>query len=221
MKFLPRVLHSGLVILCLIFFDCLNASGQQTVDFNIGGHFLKGKTILKVKRDFRDPYLWILAENNEVFRMHSVSREIEDLSSQFALYSDLKFIDIAGRSRDTALIATNTNKVIHYKNGGLKLIGAAEGLVDPVNSVGINFNEGIALGEAYIGTQNSQYTYYFDTEKLVPYFESYFSQIFSATFRGLLFSGMRGGLPGSVNIATEMFSYVATYAQYIWLGGDL
>lgn len=53
----------------------------QDVDFHLNGTFLTGKNILKVKRDFKDPYLWVLAQNHEVYRINSVTKIVDDYTS--------------------------------------------------------------------------------------------------------------------------------------------
>jgi hypothetical protein len=64
-----------LFVLLLI---CSRSYGQQDVTFHLNAHLLPGKKILKVKRDFYDPYLWVLAQNNEVYRVNSLTQAIDD-----------------------------------------------------------------------------------------------------------------------------------------------
>ncbi|MEO9172965.1 MAG: hypothetical protein ABI203_07720, partial [Mucilaginibacter sp.] len=66
---------------------------QQDVDFHLNIQLLTGKTILKVKRDFYDPYLWVLGNNNQVYRINSLTKVVDDYTPQFAAYSALQFVD--------------------------------------------------------------------------------------------------------------------------------
>jgi gliding motility-associated-like protein len=136
---------------CLLIFTLLSAYSkvyaqhQQDVDFHLNAHILNGQKILKVKRDFHDIYLWVLAANNQVFRVNSTTLAIDDYSSKFSAYSRYNFVDIVGFSADTVFIATNTPDVIEYLNGPLKIIGAGDGIPGNVNSLGINLGYGLNL----------------------------------------------------------------------------
>jgi hypothetical protein len=53
-------------LLLFIFIAVLHqAHAQQDMDLHLSSTFLAGKNILKVKRDFPDPYLWVLRRINE------------------------------------------------------------------------------------------------------------------------------------------------------------
>jgi hypothetical protein len=88
-----------------------SAYSQQDVDFHLNNTFLTGKNIIKVKRDFHDPYLWVLAQNNEVYRINSLTNVVDDYTSQFSAYNGQQFIDIAGRSQGTVFVATSGTDV--------------------------------------------------------------------------------------------------------------
>jgi hypothetical protein len=106
--------------------------------------FFAGKQLLKVKCDFNDPHLWVLAVNNEVYGINSLTQQIDDYSAMFSAYRSLQFIDIAGRSRDTVLLATNSANLIQFKNGSIKLIGRQNGITDNLTSIGIDYTNGNA-----------------------------------------------------------------------------
>src|SRR3569833_701655 len=127
----------NLLIIVLLMVCSLAYAQQQDVEYHPNGIFLQGKSILKVKRDFNDTYLWVLAKNNEVYRINSVTMAVDNYTSQFAAYNNMLFIDIAGRSQDTVFIATNSTNVIEYKKGILRTIGPAERKTKKVNSVGM------------------------------------------------------------------------------------
>jgi gliding motility-associated-like protein len=160
---------------------------QQDVQVHLNSHLLPGKTILKVKRDFRDPYLWVLAKNNEVYRVNSLTLAIDDYTAQFSAYSNLQFIDIAGRSKDTVFIATQSTNVIQYKSGSMRLIGTADNIPGLVNSVGIdrgnyptNNNSQILI----IGADGGFCKYNMDTEQPVGVLNrGAISKVFEATYR--------------------------------------
>src|ERR1700742_911923 len=103
-------------LLLFIFFLTFAAAAdaQRDMDFHLGAHLLKGINGLKVKRDFYDPYLWVLAQHNRVYRINSLTMAVDDYTLTFAPYSAAPFVDIAGRSADTVYIATASTKVVEY-----------------------------------------------------------------------------------------------------------
>src|ERR1700761_3058471 len=90
---------------------------QQDVDFHLKAHLLNGKKVLKVKRDFYDPYVWVLAQNNEIYRVNSQTLAVDNYSAKFAAYRNLPFTDIAGFDANSVFIATNSKTVIRFNNG--------------------------------------------------------------------------------------------------------
>jgi len=128
-------------LLLFVFFltFAATASAQQDMDFHLGSHLLAGINVLKVKRDFYDPYLWVLAQNNRVYRINSLTMGIDDYTPTFAPYTSAPFVDIAGRSADTVYIATASTKVIEYEKGVIRSIDAAAGLSGTVLSVGLDY----------------------------------------------------------------------------------
>src|SRR5215216_5424715 len=83
------------------------AHAQQDMDLHLSSTFLAGKNILKVKRDFLDPYLWVLAQDHGVYRINSITGAVDDYSSQFVNYHNFDFVDIASDSKDILFVATN------------------------------------------------------------------------------------------------------------------
>jgi len=166
-----------LLVTFLILFS-IKAYCQQDVDFHLNAHLLSGKKVLKVKRDFYDPYLWVLAQNNEVFRINSITLQIDDYTSAFSSYNNLQFIDIAGRSQDTVFIATNSTNVIEYKKGVLRIIGQPDGLSGTINEVGMDHiyekygqafsNNLVGIPVLLIGTTANIYYYDCRNEVVVP-----------------------------------------------------
>jgi len=177
--------------LLFLFFMLTGLGGYaQDIEFHVNSHLLPGKNILKAKRDFNDPYLWVLAQGNEVYRINSITLAVDNYTAQFAAYNSLKFIDIAGRSKDTVFIATKSTNVIEYKKGIVKAIGAADGIATEVNSVGVPkansvFSETHSL---LIGSDHGFYTYDMINEKVtVNEQPNAASQIYEATYRDLTY----------------------------------
>ena len=139
-----------LIFFLLVF--CLKAySQQQDVDFHLNKKFFSGKNILRVKRDYRDPYLWVLAQNNEVYRVNSQTQIVDDYTSYFAAYNNLQFVDIAGYSQDTVFIATNSPTLLELKKGELKPIGTADGITGTIGQIGVsNPQNAIIVNYTYV-----------------------------------------------------------------------
>jgi len=173
-----------------------NVYCQQDIDFHLNAHLLPGKKILKVKRDFYDPYLWVLAQNNEVYRVNSTTLAIDDYTSKFSGYHNLHFNDIAGRSKDTVFISANVPGFIHFKNGAINFIGTADGIKDTVNSVGIAGGETeLSAKTTAIAMIASKYGFFFydsdrntlTTQRHIFSFEKSVSKVYQATYRTQMF----------------------------------
>lgn len=202
-------------------------SYAQDIEFHLNAHLLQGKNIIKVKRDFKDPYLWVLAQNNEVYRINSLNNTVEDFTSRFSAYQNFQFIDIAGRSKDTVFVATNSTNVLELKYGTLKVIGAANGIAGTVNSIGIS------IGGKYNGFLNSDYIaviattnglcrfdYLNETMLPVPAYAT--SRIYESTYRNQTISDSEFGR--NIDNRVEMFPVFqlfdyTIYSGEIWLGG--
>lgn len=184
---LIRVARLVLVLLAISFIS-LTSYGQD-IDFHINAHFLAGKKILKLKRDFGDPYVWILAENNGVYRINSLTKAVEDLTAAFSAYNGLQFIDIAGYSQAEVFIATNTS-VIGYKNGQVKEVATQEALKGEITSIGLTNDVGVfGPGILLIGTTHGLGRYEVASATLSYYtYALYFEpvKIFTSTYRGTM-----------------------------------
>ncbi len=130
---LKKISYTILLILFSLVAFC-----QQDIDFHVSLHLLNGKNIIKVKRDFNDPYLWVLAKNNEIFRVNSLDNSVTDYTTAFSSFSTQTFIDIAGRSKDTVFVATNTTNLIVCKIGVISVLGTAQGIAGNINSIGVD-----------------------------------------------------------------------------------
>jgi len=192
------IMHFKRLLFLLLLFISFKVYSQD-VEFHLNAHLFPGKNILKVKRDFRDPYLWVLAQNNEVYRVNSITLAVDDYTSTFAAYSGMQFIDIAGRSQDTVFIATNSTNVIEYKKGVNKVIGAANGIVTAVNSVGISKNRTYGSvtdpHSVLIGSDQGAYIYDMLNEKITANSETSSSKIYEATYRDLIYKDSSATYP--------------------------
>ena len=199
----------------------------QDVEFHLTGQLFPGTKILKVKSDFYDPYVWVLAQNNQVYRVNSVNLAVVNYSNQFAAYNSLQFIDIAGRSKDTVFIATNSTNIIHYKNGAIKLIGTADGIPDTVNSIGI------AGGGFPFVTRNRPpilmiatrkgFSLYNTTTEKIAYKDNGDSKVYDATYRTELYKDSSASSSNFITLDTVQFQPVrffpddgAEYNGYLW-----
>ncbi|HZX57513.1 MAG TPA: hypothetical protein VFE54_02265, partial [Mucilaginibacter sp.] len=206
-------------------------SQQQDVDFHLNSELLNGKTILKVKRDFYDPYLWVLAKNNEVYRVNSVTLAVDNYTPQFAGYNNLQFIDIAGRSKDTVFVATNSTNVIQFKSGSLRLIGTADGIPGTVNSVGmaqdIKYQFPKLPPSLMIATDKGFRLYDIAGEQIYNQSDNGNSKVYEATFRTEMYKDSSDQTTDFVTGDTIVYqptvfkpSDGSTFTEFLWEGGN-
>jgi gliding motility-associated-like protein len=124
------------LIVLSLFFN--KAYCQKDVDFHLIKKFFTGKNILKVKRDYHDPYLWVLAQNNEVYRINSQTQKVDDYTSYFAGHNNLQFVDIAGYSQDTVFVGTNSPTLLELKKSVLKTFGTNDGITGAIGQIGVS-----------------------------------------------------------------------------------
>ena len=179
-------------LILLMFLSTGNAFCQkQDVDFHINAHLFAGRKILKVKRDFHDSYLWVLAENNQVYRVNSLTLNIDDYTLKFAAYGNLPFIDIAGLNKDTVFIATHSTNLIVSDPLTTKLIGSNEGIIDTINSIGINNFDNLNLAAALLIATRTGFAAYDVKVGNLTYVGSYAantSKIYEATYRRIMYA---------------------------------
>jgi len=214
-----------LFLIILLFFE---AHAQQDMDLHLSNTFLTGKNILKVKRDFRDPYLWVLAQDHEVYRINSITGAVDDYSSRFANYHNFDFVDIASDSKDIVFVATNSNNVLKYTNSGIEVIGTSKGISGNVNSIGFDygyseFNQGLNNDELLIATNYGLYTYFMKDGSISPRQVNADMRIFESTYRSKMISTTTkyDTYPDTVKYypVADFTAFIA-YAGYIWLEGN-
>jgi len=179
--------------LLLIFFLSISipALSQQDVDFHLSAHLFQGQNILKVKRDFHDPYLWVLAQNDHVYRINSLTMAIDDYTQTFAPYNNVNFVDIAGRSADTVYVATNATEVIEYEKGVFRMIDQTSGIDGTINSIGLDYRPAYLYNPFLldIATTTGFYCYNYRTEKITTQTNKKGrNNVFEASYRNLAIS---------------------------------
>lgn len=222
-------LYRNLLSILLLFIFINTFAQQQDVDFHLNAHLLTGKKILKVKRDFYDPYLWVLASNNEVYRVNSLTQTIDDYTATFAGYGNLSFIDIAGRSKDTVYIATNSSNVIQYKKGSANLLTEADGIPGTVNSVGmytgLYFSERIMPLVLMIGSDKG-FRLFDPVKGKMTGGDAGDSKIYEATYRTIMYKDSSNQTEHAVTGDTIQYqptTYIpgdgSIVREYLWEGG--
>jgi gliding motility-associated-like protein len=222
---MPTRLFKLFFVLLLSTF-CQVAYAQQDIDFHLSNTFLAGKNIIKVKRDFNDPYLWVLTQNSEVYRINSETLVVDDYTPKFAAYSNLNFIDIAGNSGDEVFIA-QADKVIRFKNGAITTITNNDGLAGQVNTVYFNIsafdtqdeNGDLTVPDLMISTSTGVYHYYTGSDRLV-YANLTDYTVTVGTYKSLMiFDKVKDPTYTIVNETHQVSSaiYQSSYTGYIFL----
>jgi gliding motility-associated-like protein len=107
-------------VVLLIFVLTAGSSFAQDVDLYLTGHYLAGKSVIKLCRDFDDPYMWILAKNNEVYRLNTVTKQLDDYTPKLNSISGYQIFDIAGLGANMVELAiknANGTRLASYQNG--------------------------------------------------------------------------------------------------------
>ncbi len=204
--------------------------GQKDMDLHLSHSFLAGKNVLKVKRDFKDPYLWVLTKNNQVYRINSVTMVLDDYSSYFSSFNNLTFIDIAGVSGDQVYVAANSANLIEYKNGAVKQIGVVDGVRGNINSIGVDYtnnymtNGGPRINKKnlIVATDNGRCHYDYENGVMFPDFAPQPSRIFEATYRAEMFSNLEFGF-GDLTDDVKHYPVIeltgfTIYNSFLWHG---
>ena len=107
-------------VLLLIFVLASKVSFAQDIDLYLTDHYLAGKSVIKLSRDFDDPYMWILTRNNEIYRLNTVSKQLDNFTAQFQSIAGSNIFDIAGIGPDWVTLAiknANGTDLVNYKSG--------------------------------------------------------------------------------------------------------
>ena len=216
----------SLLVFIFIFFS-YTAYSQQDMDLHLNATFLAGKNILKVKRDYHDPYLWVLAQNNQVYRINSVTKQVDDFSSSFTGYSGYRFIDIAGTSKDSVYVATNSTYIVQCVAGATTLIGSNREIPGIINSIGLDHvgrvsgfvqSDNILL----IATNHGICRFNVKTHTALPAPKDGPSQIYATTYRTEMLTDGEycRCYPDTVNhtSAIELIG-LTIYSGELWTGG--
>jgi gliding motility-associated-like protein len=213
----------------MLFFMVSPVFGQD-VSFHLNQSFLSGKKILKLKRDFHDPYLWVLARNNEIYRINSLTMAIDDYSAKFSAFHDFRFIDIAGVSAERVFLATDNTLVLDYNAGTITKFDETTGLTDKVAGIGIsNFSGGpVRVNDVVIGTSKGLANYHMDTGEFIYnniYAGSVNVKIFESTYRKQMFQDNYGSDENPAYFPTVICSYTTPYSvalyRYVDSGSEI
>ena len=212
--------RTGWLTLFILSFFSTKVFCQQDVTFHINQQLLTGKNVLKAKRDIFDQYVWVLTQNNGVFRINSQTFAIDDYTATFATYSSDQFIDISGYDNNDVFVATNTN-VVAFEKGVFSTIGTAQGLTGTVNSIGMGDAGGVyPPGHLLIGDSDGLGDYNIASNTL--YLGKYTAQsygptkVFAATYRTQMFTNVNYDFYNASNYPTVIFTPFQGYASYIY-----
>ncbi|WDF76835.1 gliding motility-associated C-terminal domain-containing protein [Mucilaginibacter sp. KACC 22773] len=193
------------LLLLILIATVYKVHAQQDMDLHLSNTFLPGKNILKIKRDFHDPYLWVLAKNNEVYRINSVTKQVDDFSDKFTAYGNFRFTDIAGVNKELVFVATNADVLLEYKNSALKKIGNPDGVPGAITSIGTDYTgtyvtdntRGLAgrptANSIIIGTDKGMCHYDYDSDVMLAGSSKVPAKVFDATYRTEMFSDLEYG----------------------------
>src|SRR5437588_2470549 len=108
------------LLLLFIFIAPIKLILAQDVTFYLTGRYLTGKPIVKLSRDFDDPYMWVLGKSNDIYRINTLNNQVEDLTSTFQQFSADKIFDMTSISQNWVVLAVkiaDSIKLVNYNNG--------------------------------------------------------------------------------------------------------
>ncbi|MCD8740679.1 gliding motility-associated C-terminal domain-containing protein [Mucilaginibacter roseus] len=202
---IPELHKSNLIrffLLMLFCFITLLAHAQQDVEFHLAKRFLEDQNIIKIKRNYGDAFLWILTDNNKVYRINEDHNSAEDFTEKFNLYKAEKFIDIVGIAKDTVFLAT-PSKVLELKGTDLSVIFEQKD-IGQINSLGRRYdNNGINENKVYNGRviiATDKYTVYYN------YLDGTYSGAEGLPYTGQIYESTRRALMCRAIISTSYFN---------------
>ncbi|GAB3924324.1 hypothetical protein GCM10028827_12130 [Mucilaginibacter myungsuensis] len=192
------------------------------MDLHLDGVVLSGKNVLKVRRYLNEPYLWVLADNNEVFRVNTLTRAVEDLTGAFSTYAaGQEFIDIAIVNANVAVVATST-RLLHYTAGSVKVVGAAEGLSGVINSIAFDLFDYWNAKVVLVATDKGMDRYETELSKVTRTDVYNNARIFETSYRNLMYVNNRICGCDYNDVTTrsvDMREHGGGWAGELWKGG--
>jgi gliding motility-associated-like protein len=192
----------------------VNRSFCQDVDLYITGHYLPGKSIIKLNRDFYDGYMWILAKNNEIYRLNTITNQLDNYTTQFQQFNNFQIFDIAAIDSNRVTFAiknSDSTVLVNYRSGGFiyPLRNNFYGIKGNITSIGTaSYATQSVYGYAnfpgvLIATDKGFYQYIYDNGN-VNWNGERPSQIYSATYRDQMFIAEPISDTTGVNLITAM-----------------
>lgn len=203
-----------------------NSTFAQDVNLYLSDHYLAAKSIIKLSRDFDDPYLWILAPNNGIFRLNTATKQLEDLSASFQQFSSYQIFDIAGITYNTLTFAIRNaggTVLVTYDNGNITypFIGNPYALDVYGNITGIGPSS-IYTEQVYgyadhpallVATDQGFYRYSYQTTVIQPNGDIP-SQLYSSTYRNNMFKLRDEVDTSGTNLVPALFTSPGRYNHY-------
>lgn len=202
------------LLILLLFIVTADSLFAQDIDLYLTSHIMAGKSIIKLSRDFDDPYMWILAKNNEVYRLNTITKQLDDYTPKLQSISGYQIFDIAGLETDMVDLAinnTNGTRLASYKSGIISYplennISTIKGNILNIGPAS-SFTERVYgfsdSPEVLIATDQGFWRYSFPYNVLA-YNTSSASSIYSSTYRNQLFIVNNEVDTSGVNLVTVM-----------------
>jgi gliding motility-associated-like protein len=200
---------------------------QQDVNLYVTRHLLPGKKIIKVYKNTPSELVWVLTDNNQIFRINTTTEAVDDLSATFAPYAGYRFIDIVAHKDQEIYVATDDEFVIRLRNGVLDIIGAQQGLRGKINSIGLFLNNSALEYGIYdylrIGTSVGMANYFIDEARLDFYQDTQPSHVYESNHRTGMYAFSKGSIiddkPDQL-IGVTVWFYQGHVGTYLLHGGE-
>ena len=184
-----------LILLLLVIVSTKSALAQD-VDLYLTDHYLAGKSVIKLSRDFDDPYMWILTRNNEIYRLNTVSKQLDNFTAQFQSIAGGNIFDIAGISAAWVVVAVRngTNVDLVSDNAGIlsyplrSPVYDFRGTIQSIGTSSLYTEEAYGVnGRPAVLIATDERFYRFSLSGVLSFNSTGASQIYSATYRTQLF----------------------------------
>jgi gliding motility-associated-like protein len=184
-------------VLLLILTIASKVSLAQDVDLYLTEHYLAGKSVIKLSRDFDDPYMWILTKNNEIYRLHTGTKQLDDFTAQFKSITGGNIFDIAGISAAWVVVAVRNGTSVDLVSDNVGSIsyplqGTPYSFKGTIKSIGTSslyteFAYGVNGMPAVLIATNEGFYRLSLMSHVLNFNSTGASQIYSATYRTQLF----------------------------------